>query len=72
MLKMTYRQMTLSLQIKPFPHGAANMGPFYQRGLAFIPAWMNNNMPCKMQDEITYPFPNFNGTAVVDRWTESS
>ena len=35
-------------------------GPVYWHGLTSIPAWMNNHMPCKMWDEITYPFPNFN------------
>ena len=29
-----------------------------------IPAWISNHMSCKAQDEITYPFPNFNGCAV--------
>ena len=26
--------------------------------------WINNHMPCKVWDEITYPFLNFNGATV--------
>ena len=38
--------------------------PFYWHGLTLIPAWINNHMPCKMWDEITYPFINFNVATV--------
>ena len=31
-------------------------GPFYWHGFSF-----NQSMPNNMWDEITYPFPNFNG-----------
>ena len=30
-------------------------------GLTLIPVWIRNNT----QNEITYPFPNFNGSTVV-------
>ena len=30
-------------------------------------AWISNHMPCKVQDEITYPFPNFSG-CIVEVW----
>ena len=34
-----------------------------------IPAWINNHMPSKMWDEISYPFPNFNSyTVEVWEW----
>ena len=33
-------------------------------GLISFPAWISNPMPSKMWDEITYPFPNFNGATV--------
>ena len=36
-------------------------------GLTLIPAWMSNYNHYKVQDEITYPFPNFNG-ATVEVW----
>ena len=39
-------------------------GPFYKHGLTLIPAWISNYMPSKMWDEITYPFPNFNGCTI--------
>ena len=29
-----------------------------------IPAWISNYIPSKVWDEITYPFPNFNGESV--------
>ena len=42
-------------------------GSFYQRESTWILAWSSNHMPSKMWDEITYPFPNFNG-CTVDVW----
>ena len=33
-------------------------------GLGLIPAWIFNYIHHKMWDEITYPFPNFNGCTV--------
>ena len=32
--------------------------------LYFRSAWISNHMPSEVSDEITYPFPNFNGTTV--------
>ena len=44
-------------------------GPFYWHFLTLIPAWISNYMPCKVWDEITYPFRNFNGCTVeVSEW----
>ena len=40
-------------------------GPFYWRGLTSIPTWISNHMLRKLWDEITYPFPNFNGFSVI-------
>ena len=37
---------------------------FYWHGLTLNPAWISNHTPCKVWDEITYPFLNFNGTTV--------
>ena len=34
--------------------------------LNLIQAWISNHMPDTMRNEITYPFPNFNG--VVCEW----
>ena len=42
-------------------------GPFYKHGLTLIPAWISNHKPCKVWDETTYPFLNFNG-ATVEVW----
>ena len=42
-----------------------NWGPFYLHGLSLIPVWISNHMPCKVWDEITYPFPNFNGCILL-------
>ena len=33
-----------------------------------IIAWMSNHMPSKVCDEITYSFPNFNGSLGIDKW----
>ena len=41
-----------------------DLGRFHKRGLILIPAWINNHMQSKMWDEISYPFPNFNGCTV--------
>ena len=38
--------------------------PFHWHGLTLILAWISNLMPINVWDEITYPFPNFNGAAV--------
>ena len=38
--------------------------PFYYHGLTLIPAGISNRTHYKAWDEITYLFPNFNGTAI--------
>ena len=38
--------------------------PFYLHGLTLISAWISNYMPNKVEDEITYPFLNFNSATV--------
>ena len=43
-----------------FPPGAI----FLQPGLTEIPVWISIRMSNKLWNEITYPFPNFNGAAV--------
>ena len=41
----------------------------YQIGLTLIPAWLSNYIHCKVWDEITYLFLNFNGATVeVYEW----
>ena len=40
---------------------------FYKHGLTLIPSWIINYIHYNMWDEITYPFPNFNG-ATVEVW----
>ena len=43
--------------------------PFYLHGSTWIPAWKNNYICHKVWDEITDPFPNFNGgTIEVCEW----
>ena len=39
-------------------------GPFYQHGLTWIPAWIDNYIHYKMLDEVICPFPNFKGTTI--------
>ena len=41
--------------------------PFYSHRLTLIPTWISNHMPNKVWDEITYPFPNFNG-CIMEVW----
>ena len=41
--------------------------PFYKHGLTLITAWISNHMSSKVWEEITHPFPNFNG-ATVEVW----
>ena len=49
-----------------------NWGSYYQHALTLIPACINNHTPSKVLDEITYPFPNFNGCTIevweMDNW----
>ena len=39
-------------------------GPHLLTWINLFPAWISNSMHCNMLDEITYPFPNFNGSTV--------
>ena len=39
--------------------------PLYKHVLTLIPAWISNDMPSKVLDEITHPFPNFNGRLIA-------
>ena len=39
-------------------------GPLYWRGLISIPSWISNKILYKMRNELTYPFPNFNGATI--------
>ena len=48
-------------------------GSFCWYGLTSILAWINNNEHHKVWNEITYPFPNFNGcTSEVWEWIRNS
>ena len=38
--------------------------PFYYHGLTLIPAWISNYTLYNVWDEITNPFPNYNGATV--------
>ena len=38
-----------------------------KHGLTKMPAWISNYIHYKVLDEITYPFPKFNG-ATVEIW----
>ena len=40
-------------------------GSFYYHGLTLIPSWICNYIHYDVWDEITYPFPNFNGATIV-------
>ena len=72
--EITYPSQTSKVQPLKFGNGLVISysflnfgGPFYKRGLIFIPAWISNYIHHKVWDEITYPFPNFNG-ATVEVW----
>ena len=45
----------------------SRLGPLLLTWFNFNPAWISNHMSSKLLDEITYPFPNFNG-ATVEVW----
>ena len=50
-------------------HVETYWGPLYLHGLTVIPTWMSNYIYHKVWDEITHPFPNFNGCTVeVREW----
>ena len=40
------------------------LSPFYKHALTVIPAWISNQMPSKVWNDIIHPFPNFNGYTV--------
>ena len=52
-------------------HLFTSRGPCYYSGLTLSPAWINNRIPSKVCDEITYPFPNLNG-CIVEIWERKS
>ena len=39
-------------------------GLFYKHGLTLISTWKGNRLPSKVWDNITHPYPNFNGCTV--------
>ena len=39
-------------------------GPCHLHDLTLIPAWISNQKPSNVWDEITYLFPNFNGATI--------
>ena len=44
-------------------------GTSHYNWITSIPVWISNHMPSKVKDEITDPFPNFNGCTVkVWQW----
>ena len=44
----------------------------YSYGLTLIQTWISNHIDYDVLDEITYPFPNFNGgTVEVCEWTSN-
>ena len=48
-------------------------GPFYWQTSTLISAWISNYIQYQVWDEVTYPFPNFNGEAVeVWEWISNS
>ena len=54
-------------------HFVFSAGLFYWQELALISAWISNHIPNKLWNEITYPFPNFNGATVeVCEWIKMS
>ena len=48
-------------------YSSTNIAVAPEYGLTSLPVWISNHMPSKVLDEITYPFPNFNG-ATVEGW----
>ena len=55
---MTYLWYIYSMQLT---HG---LGPLLLTWITLIPAWLSKYTHNKVSDEITYPFPKLNGTAV--------
>ena len=52
--------------------GESMWGPCFKHGLTLNPAWISNYNGSKVWDEISYPFPNFNGAAVeVWKWNSN-
>ena len=51
------------LRMHPWPTQASG-----ERGHGPLFAWISNYTQYKVCDEITYPFPNFNGSLGMDKW----
>ena len=54
--------MPYSFESKMFISPEASL--LLKYGLTLIPAWISNNIHCKVWDEIIYAIPNFNGATV--------
>ena len=59
-----FLEVTLTKNNTSWTYIANPCSPFYKHGLTLILAWINNYILYNMLDEITYPFPNFNGCAI--------
>ena len=63
--------MSSSQCIKPWVDVIQTRSSFYLQSLTLIPEWISNPMSSKAWDEITYPFPNFNG-GTIEVWEQIS
>ena len=60
-----YKNVRIALQFRRCLNNTTSIDPFYWHGLALIPARISNCILYNVWDEITYPFPSFNGTTLV-------
>ena len=65
---MTYLWYIYSMQLTH-----CCLGSLLLTWITLIPAWLSKCTNNKVWDEITYPFPNLNGTAVeVSEWISNT
>ena len=62
--KWNWQVSNLQMSCRDWTTWPDTSGTFYQHGLTVISAWISNHIHYNVWDEITYPFPNFNGCTV--------
>ena len=61
---VSYSERETNMSVVDKPKYDTTWDPFYLYGLTLIPTWVSDHIYSKVCEEITYPFPNFNGVTV--------
>ena len=68
-IRVVNNGVTTQMVMKIVRMKMATRAPFYKHGLTLITVWVSNYTHCKVWDEITYPYLNFNDCTVISHFT---